>query len=61
MASGSNGNDAALTSSKSSKAAAQDAENALWGEQSLKERFGDLQGRELQERLFGLYQAYRLQ
>ena len=34
-----------------------DAAAALWGKKSLKERFGSLSGRELQEKLFGLYQV----
>ena len=33
------------------------AERALWGEQSLTERFGGLSGRELQEKVFAIYQA----
>lgn len=33
------------------------AEQALFGEQSLTERFGGLTGRELQEKVFAIHQA----
>ena len=37
--------------------AAANAATALWGAGSLKERFGSLSGRELQEHLFQMYQV----
>ena len=33
------------------------ASEALFGQRSLSERFGDLKGRELQEKIFSMYQA----
>lgn len=37
---------------------AADAADALWGAASLKERFGSMSGRELQDYLFKMYQAH---
>lgn len=48
---------ASTTTAPAGDGIAGDAAKALWGTSSLKERFGKLSGRELQEKVFEMYQA----